>query len=246
MVPAVPFFPVACTGGLAHHHTFAIGTESNTLLYQAFEAARQTTDGSGLLKEAAAQLRQRLLQHWSPLEQEALRIEAGWRREVKGMCSFSYLGLDSSLAPGLDTPAVTDAYQLLGLGRFGAAGSLAVSSLITKVLKELPLRLTGYCGLMLPVCEDQHQHQQEQGQERHLEPAQTPLSPEVLDSAAARDRSTTASIAALVADTNALAYRLNKPLACRLLPLPGRLAGDAACFDDHPYMISSHVMDPDK
>jgi hypothetical protein len=30
-----------------------------------------------------------------------------------------------------------------------------VSALITKVLKALPLRLTGYCGLMLAVCEDQ-------------------------------------------------------------------------------------------
>jgi hypothetical protein len=38
---------------------------------------------------------------------------------------------------------------------FGAAGSLAVSGLITEVLKALPLRLTGYCGLMLAVCEDQ-------------------------------------------------------------------------------------------
>jgi hypothetical protein len=38
---------------------------------------------------------------------------------------------------------------------FGGAGSLAVSDLITKVLEGLPLRLTGYCGLMLAVCEDQ-------------------------------------------------------------------------------------------
>jgi hypothetical protein len=39
--------------------------------------------------------------------------------------------------------------------RFGGAGSLALSALITQVLKGLPLRLTGYCGLMLAVCEDQ-------------------------------------------------------------------------------------------
>lgn len=32
---------------------------------------------------------------------------------------------------------------------------MTVSSLITSVLKKLPLRLTGYCGLMLAVCEDQ-------------------------------------------------------------------------------------------
>jgi hypothetical protein len=38
---------------------------------------------------------------------------------------------------------------------FGGPGSLSVSSLITSVLKGLPLKLTGYCGLMLAVCEDQ-------------------------------------------------------------------------------------------
>jgi len=101
------------------------------------------------------QLHQCLLQHWSSVQQAALAIEAAWEGKGSSVTSFSYLGLDSSLAPGPHTPSVTDAYELLGLGRFGAAGSLAVSSLITKVLKELPLRLTGYCGLMLPVCEDQ-------------------------------------------------------------------------------------------
>jgi hypothetical protein len=36
--------------------------------------------------------------------------------------------------------------------------------------------------------------------------------------------------------------RLNKPLACRLLPLPGKVPGDPTGFD-HPYMINSAVMD---
>jgi hypothetical protein len=36
--------------------------------------------------------------------------------------------------------------------------------------------------------------------------------------------------------------RLDKPLACRLLPLPGKLPGDPTGFD-HPYMINSRVMD---
>jgi hypothetical protein len=100
--------------------------------------------------------------------------------------SFTYLGLDSSLAPGLDTPPLTDSYTLLlqqlnpaggtaqhtsahvmshqggsqgareghTVTRFGGPGSLTVSSMVTQVLKGLPLKLTGYCGLMLAVCED--------------------------------------------------------------------------------------------
>jgi hypothetical protein len=40
------------------------------------------------------------------------------------------------------------------------------------------------------------------------------------------------------------ARRLCKPLACRLLPLPGKQPGDATGFD-HPYMVNSRVMDLD-
>lgn len=40
------------------------------------------------------------------------------------------------------------------------------------------------------------------------------------------------------------AARLAKPLACRLLPLPGKLPGQPTGFD-HPYMVNSAVMDLD-
>jgi uncharacterized protein (UPF0210 family) len=40
------------------------------------------------------------------------------------------------------------------------------------------------------------------------------------------------------------ACRLCKPLACRLLPLPGKQPGDATGFE-HPYMVNSRVMDLD-
>jgi len=243
MQPGIPFFPVACCGP-HQHRSFAIGTESDALLYEAFlhaasaaaaaTAAGDSAAGSGstphnVLQLAQERLSQVLLQHWSPLEAAALQLQAqsahlgpgaaaGGAASVGGLIAdvhtsdgttsdgtdklkgkvvghntsntamssqpgvqqeiggFVYLGLDSSLAPGLDTPALTDSYQLLlqglpaagpdqqgsvssglggssGLG-FGAPGSLTVSSMITRVLKELPLKLTGYCGLMLAVCED--------------------------------------------------------------------------------------------
>ena len=63
-------------------------------------------------------------------------------------------GIDASICPGLDTPPMPDAFELLGIGRFGGAGTTAVAALVTGVLKALPLRLCGYTGLMLPVCED--------------------------------------------------------------------------------------------
>lgn len=58
-----------------------------------------------------------------------------------------------------------------------------------------------------------------------------------------QDAETTAAIAGLVCDVNTLAYRLQKPLACRLLPLPGKQPGQLTDFSTHPYLLNSRVMD---
>jgi uncharacterized protein (UPF0210 family) len=49
------------------------------------------------------------------------------------------------------------------------------------------------------------------------------------------------AFAGVIMDTALLACRLRKPLAVRLLPLPGKLPGDATGFDN-PYLINSSVM----
>lgn len=43
-------------------------------------------------------------------------------------------------------------------------------------------------------------------------------------------------------DAAALAARLRKPLAVRLLPLPGAAPGGDAAFEDNPYLIASKVL----
>jgi hypothetical protein len=161
MQPGIPFFPVAACGGPTQHRCFAIGTESDALLHQAFAAAaaaQQAAAGgraagqpaSGLLAAAQQQLRDVLLHHLAPLEAAALQVEAAAGPTADGsqLQPFRYLGLDTSLAPGLDTPALTASYELLlaaGLGpqlaadatssgsqppaiMFGCPGSLTVSS----------------------------------------------------------------------------------------------------------------------
>ena len=73
----------------------------------------------------------------------------GWRK--KSLCKRDpgkgggYPGAGASLA---------DAYESLGLGRFGQSGTLFISSLLTSVVRSLSVRRVGYSGLMLPVAED--------------------------------------------------------------------------------------------
>jgi hypothetical protein len=44
-----------------------------------------------------------------------------------------------------------------------------------------------------------------------------------------------------LADVGAIALRLNKPLTARLMPIPGKSAGDEVHFD-FPYFAASRVM----
>jgi hypothetical protein len=48
-------------------------------------------------------------------------------------------------------------------------------------------------------------------------------------------------IAALLLDLSALALRLDKPLTARLMPIPGKQAGDPTHFD-FPFFADSKVM----
>jgi uncharacterized protein (UPF0210 family) len=49
------------------------------------------------------------------------------------------------------------------------------------------------------------------------------------------------ALAAILVDVAALALRLNKPLVARLLPLPGKQAGDEVNFD-YPYFAPTRVL----
>jgi len=50
------------------------------------------------------------------------------------------------------------------------------------------------------------------------------------------------AVAGVIADVAALAHRLGKPLAVRLLPIPGGEPGDDASFPGNPYLLPSRVM----
>ena len=49
------------------------------------------------------------------------------------------------------------------------------------------------------------------------------------------------ALAAILLDVAALAQRLAKPLTARLMPVPGKQAGEPTTFD-FPYFSNSHVL----
>lgn len=122
----IPYFPVAAApavgGAEGGADGFAIGTENSGLLHRAFQQAAATVaavPGTPVLDAAQAALRLTMAEALQPLEALARRLEAD--------SGVAYLGIDASIAPALEPPSIPAAYELLGLGRFGGAGTLAIS-----------------------------------------------------------------------------------------------------------------------
>ncbi|KAA0178173.1 hypothetical protein FNF27_00030 [Cafeteria roenbergensis] len=186
-----------------------------------------------------------------------------------GAPALAYIGTDTSFAPNPSAPALDRLFRAAGVPHPGASGSLALASALTAACKTLgvgasarPL-LVGYCGLMLPPLEDLGLASAvSRGQLTVSDllslsavcgigldtvPVHVPgLFP---DSETAGADSGAEGVAAagvapplerVIGDVAAMAYRLGKPLSCRLFPYASA-AGSATEFD-HPHMCNTSVM----
>jgi uncharacterized protein len=176
--PGIPFFPVASAPKTTTadfgpgRRCFALGLESVGLLNTAFSRVKLKTQrdpayraplsnfiSEVLLKELESSIKNVMTEHLVPLEQltktTILPASSSFNNDDNDLSPWTYLGIDSSINPSLSPPTITDAYEFfLGAEGFGKSGTLAVSGAITDALKALPVKLTGYCGLMLPMTED--------------------------------------------------------------------------------------------
>lgn len=195
-----------------------------------------------------------------PLEAAALKFAAS--------AGLRYGGLDASLNPGLDPSySVGAAFEAaLGVGRaFGSGGTLAVASALTEALKSLPVNLVGYSGLMLPPLEDTTLALRQMGGSidnsggssssgAEAVPTQPPtygitellsyssVCGVGLDTVPIPGDTSAQQISSLLLDTAALSTKWNKPLSCRLFPVPGLKAGDVTSFDS-PFLVNTRVFE---
>ncbi|MBI2133925.1 DUF711 family protein [Candidatus Woesearchaeota archaeon] len=226
--PGIPFFPASYHEG--KKASFAIGLECGDLLMAAFSKSKN-------LSQAQANFKKTFSFELKKVEKAAEKIS----RKLK----TAYDGIDASIAPSLsEAESVAFAYEKLGFGKFGEAGTLSISAMITKILKELPLKTCGYSGLMFPVCEDF-------GLARRASEGTYSVKDLLLNSAVCGCGLDTVpipgdvspeKIEALLLDVASLSIKLNKPLSARLFPVPGKKAGQMTSFNS-PYLIDCKVMD---
>lgn len=217
-VPAgAPFFPAAYHAGGSP--AFAIACQAADLAVQAFQNAAS-------LDEARAKFQTSLRQHAAILGSAAEQLSA--------QTGLRFNGLDLTPAPFPDAPnSIGAALEALGAAHFGAAGSLSAAAFLTSSLDGVPYLRAGFNGLMLPVLEDAVLAQR--AAEGRLSLNDLLLYSAVcgtgLDTIPLPGDTPAAALAAVLTDLAALALRLNKPLTARLMPVPGKQAGDPTGFD---------------
>mmetsp|Transcript_28728 Transcript_28728/g.39503 ORF Transcript_28728/g.39503 Transcript_28728/m.39503 type:complete len:189 (+) Transcript_28728:323-889(+) len=161
-------------------------------------------------------------------------------------------GIDASINPGLTPPdsvgaGLENLLFPLTERQVGDMGTLAAVSAVTAAIKRLPsagVQLTGYSGLMLPVMEDLVLAERAAQQPPRMTLRDLLTFSAVcgvgLDTVPIPGDVSADSLAGVYMETAALAFRLDKPLSCRLLPMKGKKAGDWTEVDS-PYLVNTRV-----
>ena len=118
--------------------------------------------------------------------------------------------------------------------------------MITRVLKSLSVKTCGYSGLMLPVCEDvglaERANEQTYGLTNLL--LYSAVCGCGLDTVPLPGDVTVEKLELILLDLASLAIKLDKPLAARLLPVPGKKAGEMTSFHS-PYLVDANIFSVD-
>lgn len=226
--PWAPFFPAAYHVGKAP--AFALALEAADLAVDAFGSATSLADARGKLTDA-------IQKHATVLEEKCTQLA--------GMFQFEFKGLDFTLAPFPEKAvSIGAALESLGLPAFGLSGSLAASAFLTDSIDRVSFTRTGFNGLMLPLLEDNTLAQR--GADGSLTLTDLLLYSAVcgtgLDTLPLPGDTSVEQIQAILLDLAALALRLNKPLTARLMPIPGKQAGDTTGFN-FEFFANSKVLD---
>jgi uncharacterized protein (UPF0210 family) len=226
--PFTPFFPAAFSSGMKA--AFSIAVECADVFVIAFR-------DSNSLKEAHDKA-------LSALEDAALSMGTVCI-ELQKDFPFEFKGFDFSPAPYPgEMSSIGNALESLGVPELGLNGSAAAAAFLAGLLDEGNWLRVGFNGLMLPVLEDSGLAG------RAIEGTLTIrdlllyscLCGTGLDTIPLAGETTEEQIAALLLDLAAISVRLSKPLTARLMPIPGKKAGEEIRFD-FEYFAVGKVMD---
>ncbi len=222
-----PFFPAAYHQG--EQPGFALALEAASLAVSAFESAGSLAEGLAGLKDAVE------------AHARDLSVVGG---DLATESSIEFSGIDFSLAPyPADKCSLGHAVELIGVPQVGMHGSLAAAAMLAATLDEADFPRVGFSGLLFPQLEDSVLAAR--AAEGVLTVKDMLMYSAVcgtgLDTIPLPGDTTPEELTPLLLDLAALALRLDKPLTARLMPVPGKQAGEPTNFD-FSFFANSRVM----
>jgi uncharacterized protein len=214
--PYGPFYPGAYH--LGGGHAFAVGLEAANVVGDVFAQTHDPVEAEKRLAEALARYMR-----------EAETVASG----IASSSGWTYQGIDPTPAP-LGDVSIGRAIESFTGVPFGASGTMTAARIITQAVQSVPVKRTGYSGLMVPVLEDIVLAKRWAEGTYNIDSllAYSAVCAGGLDTVPLRGDTTEEQIAHILSDVASLAQKWNKPLAARLLPVPGKKPGDRTEFSD--------------
>jgi len=236
--PGAPFFPAAYHDG--GDPSFSIATESADLAVEAFQSV---DDRPWTMDDGRKWLIAEVTKHGQAIARVANEL-SNTRIFDNRVFDIRFGGIDFSLAPFPDDAhSLGNAVEQMGIPKIGLHGSLAMATLLTEAIDRADFPHTGFSGFMQPVLEDSVLAKR--AAEGTLTIKDLLLYSTVcgtgLDTVPLPGDTRAEQLVPLLLDLSALALRLDKPLTARLMPVPGKKAGDATNFD-FGFFANSKVM----
>jgi hypothetical protein len=214
--PNVPFFPASNHDGSGRQ--LSVGWEAGAFVSDVLAVANRDMP-------AARELLSR------KLERQAEAVDA-IAKQVEKDSGWSYMGLDPTPAPNMDS-SIGAAIETLTGAKFGSSGTLSAAAIITEAERSISVKRIGYSGLMLPVLEDPVLSQRWSEGAFDLDSllAYSAVCGTGLDAIPLPGDVSQQQLERIMGDVASLAFKWHKPLTARLIPAPGKKAGDRTDFD---------------
>ena len=214
MKPYGPYYPGSYH--LGQGHAFAIAMEGANVVAGVFVRYHDPREAEQHLSEAFAKY-----------TKEAEEVA----KQVASSTGWAYEGIDATPAP-LGDISIGGAIESFTGAPFGSSGTLTASGIITRAVQSIPVKRTGYSGLMIPVMEDTLLARRWAEGTFNLDSilAYSAVCAGGVDTVPLPGDVSEEQIARILGDVAWLAYKWNKPLAARLLPAPGKRVGEQTEF----------------
>src|SRR5579863_9449409 len=215
--PYGPFYPGAYH--LGGGKNFSVGLEGAGVVAEVFAKDHDPRTAEKALASALAK-------HLKEAEAIAMRVASasGW----------TYAGIDPTPAP-LGEVSIGRAIENFTGAPFGASGTMTAAAIITRAVQAAPVKRVGYSGLMVPVLEDAVLTKRWAEGTYNIDSllAYSSVCAGGLDTIPLPGDISEKQLAQILGDVATLAFKWQKPLAARLLPINGKKAGDRTEFEDN-------------